>query len=82
MTQPDEYDHLDYSRPGSSFKQHYHRMADTLNITEEEDVDEVKENNLDADAVAAKAILTNNLNSPTSSLDDNNIPDSSGSFSK
>lgn len=25
-----EYDHLDYSRPGNSFKPHYHRMADSL----------------------------------------------------
>ncbi|XP_055376956.1 protein draper isoform X6 [Condylostylus longicornis] len=35
----DEYDHLDYSRPSSSFKPHYHQMNDTilnLNTTTEE----------------------------------------------
>lgn len=25
-----EYDHLDYSRPGNSFKPHYHRMTNSL----------------------------------------------------
>ena len=54
----DEYDHLDYTRPGSSFKDNYHRMNNnkTLNITEEES--EIKENNLD---------------SPASSPDDNSL---------
>ncbi|XP_037909252.1 protein draper isoform X3 [Hermetia illucens] len=34
----DEYDHLDYSRPGSSFKPHYHRMNELkLNIKGEDD---------------------------------------------
>lgn len=64
----DEYDHLDYSRPASSFKQHYHRMNDTLNITQEEP--EVKENNLGI----------NNLNAPAESPVDNNIPSSSGNL--
>lgn len=62
---PDEYDHLDYSRPASSFKQHYHRMNDTLNITQEEP--EIKENNLNI----------NNLNAPAESPVDNNVPGSS-----
>lgn len=62
----DEYDHLDYSRPASSFKQHYHRMNDKLNITQEEP--EVKENNLGI----------NNLNAPSAdSPVDNNLPSSS-----
>lgn len=35
---PDEYDHLDYSRPSTSFKPHYHRMNDTiLNINSDEE---------------------------------------------
>ncbi|XP_030380181.1 protein draper isoform X3 [Scaptodrosophila lebanonensis] len=35
---PDEYDHLDYSRPSTSQKPHYHRMNDTmLNINLEEE---------------------------------------------
>lgn len=64
---PDEYDHLDYSRPASSFKQHYHRMNDnTLNITQEEP--ELKESNLGV----------NNLNAPAAeSPVDNYMPSSS-----
>ncbi|XP_023161071.2 protein draper isoform X4 [Drosophila hydei] len=35
---PDEYDHLDYSRPSTSQKPHYHRMNDTmLNINHDEE---------------------------------------------
>ncbi|XP_055841144.1 protein draper isoform X3 [Episyrphus balteatus] len=36
---PDEYDHLDYSRPSTSFKPHYHRMNDNtiLNINSDEE---------------------------------------------
>ncbi|XP_034484147.1 protein draper isoform X3 [Drosophila innubila] len=35
---PDEYDHLDYSRPSTSQKPHYHRMNDTmLNINLDEE---------------------------------------------
>lgn len=51
----DEYDHLDYSRPCTSVKQHYHRMDKPLNITVEEN--EAKENNLGL----------NNLNAPSAS---------------
>lgn len=53
----DEYDHLDHSsRPGSSFKPHYHRMNNVLNITKDEK--EVKESNID----------NNNLDAPGESL--------------
>lgn len=52
----DEYDHLDYNSAGSSFKPHYHRMNDMLNITKEEH--EVKESN----------ITSNNLDAPGLSL--------------
>lgn len=56
----DEYDHLDYSsRPGSSFKPHYHRMNDVLNITKDEK--EVKESNIES---------SNNLDAPGKSLMD------------
>lgn len=51
----DEYDHLNYSRPCTSVKQHYHRMDKPLNITVEEN--EAKENNLGL----------NNLNAPSAS---------------
>ncbi|KRF97614.1 uncharacterized protein Dwil_GK17064, isoform B [Drosophila willistoni] len=35
---PDEYDHLDYSRPSTSQRPHYHRMNDTmLNINHDEE---------------------------------------------
>lgn len=50
----DEYDHLDYTRAGSSFKQHYHRMDKPLNITVEES--DLKQNNIPAGL--------NNLNAP------------------
>lgn len=63
----DEYDHLDYSsRPGSSFKPHYHRMNDVLNITKDEK--EVKESNID----------TNNLDKPGRSLMESKTSYSSG----
>lgn len=48
---------MDYSRPGSSVKQHYHRMDKALNITVEEN--EAKENNL--------SVILNNLNAPSNS---------------
>lgn len=54
----DEYDHLDYTRAGSSFKQHYHRMDKPLNITVEES--DLKQNNIPAGL--------NNLNAPTASV--------------
>lgn len=50
----DEYDHLD-SWPGSTMKQHYHRMDKALNITVEEN--EANESNFGM----------NNLNAPSSS---------------
>lgn len=63
----DEYDHLDYSsRPGSSFKPHYHRMNDVMNITKDEK--EVKESN----------IQSNNLDAPGRSLIDSKASYSSG----
>lgn len=50
---------MNYSRAGSSFKPHYHRMNETLNITKEES--ELKENNVER----------NNLDAPgTSFMDD------------
>lgn len=64
----DEYDHLDYSsRPGSSFKPHYHRMNDVLNITKDEK--EVKESNIES---------SNNLDAPGRSLMDSKASYSSG----
>lgn len=50
---------------GSSFKPHYHRMNDMLNITKEED--EVKESN----------ITSNNLDAPGHSLLDTKSTNSS-----
>lgn len=61
----DEYDHLDYNSAGSSFKPHYHRMNDMLNITKEEN--EVKESN----------IISNNLDAPGHSLLDTKSTNSS-----
>lgn len=66
-TNLDEYDHLDYSRPGSSFKPHYHRMNDMMNITKDEK--EVKESN---------NIESNNLDAPGRSLMDSKASYSSG----
>lgn len=64
----DEYDHLDYSsRPGSSFKPHYHRMNDVLNITKDEK--EVKESNIES---------SNNLDAPGRSLMESKTSYSSG----
>lgn len=54
----DEYDHLDYTRAGTSFNPHYHRMDDKLNIVKDEK--EVKESN----------IGNNNLDAPGRSLMD------------
>lgn len=64
---PDEYDHLDYSRAGSSFKPHYHRMNDMMNITKDEK--EVKESN---------NAESNNLDAPGRSLMDSKASYSSG----
>uniref|UniRef100_A0A1B0D7J3 Uncharacterized protein n=2 Tax=Phlebotomus papatasi TaxID=29031 RepID=A0A1B0D7J3_PHLPP len=36
-----EYDHLDYARPGSSFKAHYHRMANSLSPPKETNLPKV-----------------------------------------
>lgn len=63
----DEYDHLDYSRPGSSFKPHYHRMNDMMNITKDEK--EVKESN---------NAESNNLDAPGRSLMNSKASYSSG----
>lgn len=67
----DEYDHLDYSnRPGSSFKPHYHRMNDMMNITKDEkEIKEVKESNI---------VEGNNLDAPGRSLMDSKASYSSG----
>lgn len=68
LSPSDEYDHLDYSsRPGSSFKPHYHRMNDVLNITKDEK--EVKESNIES---------SNNLDAPGRSLMDSKASYSSG----
>lgn len=71
----DEYDHLDYSRPGSSFKPHYHRMNKMLNITQEES--EIKENNLDGNRSNINNLnLLPSTSSSASSPDDNNSQNS------
>lgn len=44
--EPDEYDHLDYSNASSSFKPHYHRMNEALNIKVDLPDLEEKESNL------------------------------------
>lgn len=65
----DEYDHLDYTRPGSSSKPQYHRMNQTLNITKEES--ELKEVNVER----------NNLDAPGRSLMDDESTNSNESSS-
>lgn len=62
---PDEYDHLDYSA-GSSFKPHYHRMNDMLNITKDES--ELKESNLDRNNLDAPGTLRESSSSNSSDI--------------
>lgn len=56
-----EYDHLDYTRPGTSFKPHYHRMTDDVVIP--------KENNLKENNTLPGNNLKNNNNNDMNDLD-------------
>ncbi|XP_037889944.1 protein draper isoform X4 [Glossina fuscipes] len=64
----DEYDHLDYSRPSTSQKAHYHRMNDTmLNINR----DEEKLSNLKTMEVLLKKCEVDKNDDTVKDVDDN-----------
>ncbi|XP_067642752.1 protein draper isoform X5 [Eurosta solidaginis] len=66
----DEYDHLDYSRPSTSQKPHYHRMNDTLlNINH----DEEKPSNLKSMSDILDKPPIANGNATTAALSEENV---------
>jgi len=78
-----EYDHLDYSRPGSSVKPHYHRMTDSLN---RKDTNKLKDNNLysqqqqeqrESTSPASSSSCNEERTSGSDNLDDSANPGSS-----
>lgn len=78
-----EYDHLDYSRPGNSFKPHYHQLADSMkkNSNMENDLNMNDTSNPSEKEVSEKKLnvnVTAPVAQPESVSDDDNKLDDEG----